>query len=540
MKKMLVKWFLQPYLELDDQSRFQAFSLALILIGMVLITLLIGAVLEDTQDKLMLFSMSLVTFLLLFGLRTGRANLIGIITIAFLSLGTVGLILSNSLYNFLIIYMLAYLQIFVMALSLLITNRSIHSILVMVIGVSTIIGIHLFRVAQSAIEPRYEVITPDDPIIACSLLLFTGFIIIGSNRRGRSLFESIRSEGEKNQKHATYLTSVVDDLQSDFNTGTRLVESSGNMKTSVEELSGMMDTIGEEMNRVVRAAGELHDAGESVRSVADGVNQSSETQTAIIEETSAAITEMASSIDHISRIAEDRKTVVTNLFDSAGSAEAALSESNKAMKNLTELIRSLTEVSKVISDIAQQTGLLAMNAAIEAAHAGESGRGFAVVAGEVRKLSDNATTNVRSITDMLKEVSDAVEHAVSTNSTVSATFHDMRTKITMVVQGMDEILSGVSELAKGTAEINTGTAQSVSATQDVRNSIVSLTESIQGISSSIELQRTSTGSVMQTLEKANTQLVSVNEESGTVAEIGNESVENLRDLKKKLEGAEKI
>ncbi|MDT8299431.1 MAG: methyl-accepting chemotaxis protein, partial [Spirochaetaceae bacterium] len=112
---------------------------------------------------------------------------------------------------------------------------------------------------------------------------------------------------------------------------------------------------------------------------------------------------------------------MTRLVEVTGSGREAVGQTHKVVTGISTELTKLRSVSEIINDIASRTNLLSMNAAIEAAHAGDSGRGFAVVAEEIRKLaessSENASAIAKTIDDLLVGIGKADE---SSNMTLSA------------------------------------------------------------------------------------------------------------------------
>ena len=175
--------------------------------------------------------------------------------------------------------------------------------------------------------------------------------------------------------------------------------------------------------------------------------------------------------------------------------------------------RSMSEANAVIDNIAAQTNLLAMNAAIEAAHAGEAGRGFAVVAGEIRKLAESSSAQSKSISAALKELVASITDVVDTSQTLSKAFEDVRNAIAVladelrIVQNVmdqqsagnrrvqnsfdtihrlnNEVRSSAAQMASGSQSILAKTADLVAITNEINDSMSKMTSSAEEIGEAV-------------------------------------------------------
>ncbi|MBN2736009.1 MAG: hypothetical protein JXR70_03450 [Spirochaetales bacterium] len=120
---------------------------------------------------------------------------------------------------------------------------------------------------------------------------------------------------------------------------------------------------------------------------------------------------------------------------------------------LLSKMESINDMSHLINKISSQTNLLAMNAAIEASHAGESGRGFAVVADEIRKLAENSNTSSKQIQNLIKEMVSIAKQAEISGQDSREAFSKIKKDVAEVADAFSEITFSTSELTSGAVQI---------------------------------------------------------------------------------------
>jgi methyl-accepting chemotaxis protein len=201
-----------------------------------------------------------------------------------------------------------------------------------------------------------------------------------------------------------------------------------------------------------------------------------EKQSAKISDTGSALEEMVSSIRNINNVIEVKSKSFRILKQTAQNGTMVMENTIKSFDQVRSHIESVKEMVSIITDISSQTNLLAMNAAIEAAHAGDSGKGFAVVSGEVRKLAENSSQSAKKVGETLNQLIIAVEAAGANVSDSGSTFSSIGKGVDMVNDTMDEIQQSIIELSAGSDQILTATSLLQDLTGKVLESLNNVSE----------------------------------------------------------------
>ena len=284
----------------------------------------------------------------------------------------------------------------------------------------------------------------------------------------------------------------------DFQRSARQIES-GDLQTQIPvhshdefaeiatRFNGVVDSFASLVRNVQRSAQEVTAAAELVEQASNRIEVSSSQQSDAASSMAASVEEMAVGIDHIKQNAEDAHAIgnqsgnlsrsgsemVQGMIREIERISGAVNDSAGRIEELGQHSNQISAIVNVIKDIADQTNLLALNAAIEAARAGEQGRGFAVVADEVRKLAERTGKSTTEITAMVSAIQSGTSQAVES-----------------MKQGVERVSSGVGEARRASEAMN-----------QIRSGSDQVVAAIGEISLALREQSTASGDIARNVEQ---------------------------------------
>lgn len=219
----------------------------------------------------------------------------------------------------------------------------------------------------------------------------------------------------------------------------RLNSTQNNLSENINLSTGMIreisDHIGVLTGNVEEEYRMVRDTLETGRKLIDDLHRIAlnvESQSVSVSESSAAVEEMIASITEVSRRTSNVKEKTRELTTIFAAGQEKINQTVKSVSNVVTFSKSLMDINNIISDIAAQTNLLAMNAAIEAAHAGDAGRGFSVVSDEIRKLAENTSAHTRTSGDNLKRILSEIDVSLKVAEETGFIFNRMKEGITLI------------------------------------------------------------------------------------------------------------
>ena len=322
------------------------------------------------------------------------------------------------------------------------------------------------------------------------------------------------------KEEADKMTAIGSDLSSNMEETAAAVKQISSNATTVKEKA------------LMQAAGvtETAAAGEQIQGklnlLVEGITRQSEN----ITQSSVLITRTAENMLRINKILSQNDELIKTVYGQMKAGTDGARAANEFVKKIAERSEALLEASQVIQNIASQTNLLAMNAAIEAAHAGESGKGFAVVADEIRKLAEESNMQGKQIGAVIKESTEIIAQVSEAGIQAEKTFTDVYGLISTISEKEDSIVNLMREQEENGAQVLSAIETINKVTKDVSTASIEMLEGGKQIAEEMqklaEITRETTDSMTEIASGAE-QITDAVEEVVSITEQNKTSIDHL-------------
>lgn len=405
--------------------------------------------------------------------------------------------------------------------------------------------IHEFMDAVDQLQNKMRIIAIVILVIALIVVFFTAQMIVKPiNIAVDALHNIAQGEGDLTVRLPLHGNDEITHLSECFN---QTIEKIASSIKSVDSNTTSMRKIGDELaTNMNETASAMHQINANI----DGVKEQTLTQSASVTETvatmeeiirtikqlngsienqassvaisSSSIEQMVANITSITKTLSKADDLVKKLADATADGKVTVITSGQVTQKISEESGGLMEASNVIQHIASQTNLLAMNAAIEAAHAGESGKGFAVVADEIRKLAEESSTQGKNITSTLKSLGAEIE-SLTTASKVS------EEKFNIIFELSEQVKKMSTDLSTAMKEQEHGSKEVLAAIRDINT----VTDEVQAGSQEMLRGGEGVASEMQKLDALTRVITDKMNEMAFGAEQINKAIQEVNELTQK-------
>ena len=265
-----------------------------------------------------------------------------------------------------------------------------------------------------------------------------------------SLQANLNQIAENFGQNIDRFTSEIDTLEAcGRDLDSQLLETQRAADSISNSLSSVKDAAHRQMNGIHETSSGIQEISRNVENFLTLVGQ----QGASIEQSSSAVEQMVKNVALIGHDAATLSDQFDQLRKATGEGAQGFQLAQATADRVYRQSESLGNANKMIASIASQTSLLAMNAAIEAAHAGDAGRGFAVVADEIRKLAELASTQSKTIKSELRNSASGITAVVQQSGEAGAAFGKIEGQIELLGRVLDSVRKALAEQQEGSGEI---------------------------------------------------------------------------------------
>lgn len=359
-------------------------------------------------------------------------------------------------------------------------------------------------------------------------------VFLFTNKLSTELIVLAEKELTKNKVKAQSLNQLIRKATDSMEIGKKLLAFTEESNQRGRAMQQALATLKETSGSLSGASGCADDTNEEILNFADQMKDAITNQNEYLGKASQAFQRMITSIQQTSTRAESKQADIETIIHRLESQAKEISRVLESFQNIRNSSQQILSVAGGILDVSEKTNLLAMNASIEAAHAGSSGRGFAVIAGEIRKLSQETKSNTQAIAQALSHNDQIVNQSAQTLTEYSKSTKSLVQDIQETFTAIQEIIQTMMVVATSSQEIDRATTNMIEQANSTKDHVGEVNNRLQESTDSLAHISNFACQLDDKIQQLTADVIAIEAVIEKVRTIGEENIQNIQLLEQDL------